>query len=101
MRRGIGSFVPMKRFPTCIMALLGLLPMVGCSSEDGPSGSVPFNNETPGSVLTDPMATVIAVRCVSRPSGSDGKMFENIYIEVYSDGTEKIQSKVISDKNCE
>jgi len=43
---------------------------------------------------------VTGVRCVSKREGSNGQRFLNTYIEIYSDGTERVQSTVASKEKC-
>jgi hypothetical protein len=71
--------------------------LVGCSGNGGPPEElIPAELNPPPAEV----ATITGMRCVSAPLGADGTSFRNTYIDVYSDGTERIQSVVDSKKDC-
>ena len=71
--------------------------LVGCGGNGGqPEELIPAELNPPPAEV----ATITGMRCVSAPLGADGTSFRNTYIDVYSDGTERIQSVVDSKKDC-
>jgi hypothetical protein len=81
----------------CAAVILQVL-LVGCGGNGGqPEELIPaeLNPHPPAEV-----ATITGMRCVSAPLGADGTSFRNTYIDIYSDGTERIQSVVDSKKDC-
>ena len=80
---------------TTVAVILQLL-FVGCGGNaDQPKETIPEELNPSAQV-----ATSMGLRCVSTPVGVDGTSFRNTYIEVFSDGTERIQSVVESNKDC-
>ena len=65
----------------------------------GDAGQLPAN-QLPGAPHLSSNTYVTGVRCVSKADGSNEELFFNTYIEIYSDGTERVQSTATSKEKC-